>query len=590
MTAASPFARTPSDEPLAPPPAPGAPPPPPAPAGAPRPSAPPGPSARWVRFWERADAWTAWGSEFLSPILVKETRQALKSKQFVITFSLLLIFGWAWSFLGVAIIGPAVFVGAEGASLFYGYAVILLFPMVVVVPFAAYRSLAGEWEDGTYELMSISTLKATQIVVGKLGSAVVQMLVYLSALAPFMAFSYLLKGLDVVTISWVLFWTVANSLFNTILALCMATITRQKAWQIVFSVFLFIVTAFNFVMNLFALFVGVAEDEFEFADEYFYIANGALLTAVVGFAVLFFLVARSRLLFTSDNRSTALRLTMLVHQGAFAAWIAWAWLFEWSKPDVFPCVLLSMLGLYWWVMGAFMTGENPQLSQRVKRGLPQSVLGRMFLTWFNPGSGTGYMFALGNMLGAGALVFLGLFLALIWNPDFTSGWQSDELTRPVIVFLLVMGYLTCYLGFGRLIVLFVRRFLDVGVLLTVLLQLMLWLVGELVPLVIVFMTPGLREGEYSVLQAPSPIFSVVTAIDRAVIPGELTATIVILLVFGSIIFLLNAAATAKELRSLRVAAPKRVLEEEARLRPRPAEPAYKSPWDEEPAPAPAPSS
>src|SRR5262245_9409793 len=58
------------------------------------------------RFWKRADAWMAVASEYLSPILVKEARQALKSKQFIITFSLLLICGWAWSFLGVAIMGP----------------------------------------------------------------------------------------------------------------------------------------------------------------------------------------------------------------------------------------------------------------------------------------------------------------------------------------------------------------------------------------------------------------------------------------------------------------------------------------------------
>ena len=42
----------------------------------------------------------------LNPILVKETRQALKSKQFTITFGLLLIAVWAWTILGVAFIGP----------------------------------------------------------------------------------------------------------------------------------------------------------------------------------------------------------------------------------------------------------------------------------------------------------------------------------------------------------------------------------------------------------------------------------------------------------------------------------------------------
>ena len=42
----------------------------------------------------------------LNPILVKETRQALKSRQFLITFVLLLFCAWGWSVLGIARIGP----------------------------------------------------------------------------------------------------------------------------------------------------------------------------------------------------------------------------------------------------------------------------------------------------------------------------------------------------------------------------------------------------------------------------------------------------------------------------------------------------
>ena len=38
-----------------------------------------------------------------------------------------------------------------------GYYCILAFPLLVIVPFSAFRSLAAEREDGTYELLSITT-------------------------------------------------------------------------------------------------------------------------------------------------------------------------------------------------------------------------------------------------------------------------------------------------------------------------------------------------------------------------------------------------------------------------------------------------
>ena len=145
--------------------------------------------------------------ERLNPILVKEARQAMKSRHFSITFTLLLVCGWGWSLIGVACSMPAIYYAPTGIFMLVGYYCILAVPMLLVVPFSAYRSLAAEREDGTYELLSISTLSARQIVTGKLGSAILQMLVYYSALAPCIAFTYLLRGVDILSILLLLFYT-----------------------------------------------------------------------------------------------------------------------------------------------------------------------------------------------------------------------------------------------------------------------------------------------------------------------------------------------------------------------------------------------
>ena len=132
---------------------------------------------------------------------MKETRQALKSFQFTITFVLVLVACWVVTIGGVALIGPGIFYAAAGGTMLMAYYVILAFPLMVVVPYSAFRSLAAEREDNTYDLLSITTLKPRQIISGKLGSSIVQMAVYFSAITPCLAFTYLLRGVDVPTIA-----------------------------------------------------------------------------------------------------------------------------------------------------------------------------------------------------------------------------------------------------------------------------------------------------------------------------------------------------------------------------------------------------
>ena len=158
-----------------------------------------------------ASTWEAWllrASERLNPIVVKEARQALKSRQFTITFTLVLAACWLWSMLKLALLGPSAYYLSDGRELFFGYYIILSFATLVIVPFGAFRSLTSEREDRTYELLSITTLRPRQIVSGKLAAAVLQMLVYLSAVSPCLAFTYLLRGIDIPTIVIIVAYTV----------------------------------------------------------------------------------------------------------------------------------------------------------------------------------------------------------------------------------------------------------------------------------------------------------------------------------------------------------------------------------------------
>ena len=96
--------------------------------------------------------------------------------------------------------------------------------MVLVVPLAAHRSLAAEVDDGTLDLLSVTNLAPLQIITGKLASAGLQMMLYFVTLFPCVAFCYVLRGVDLLTIASVLGLTVIVASLLTVVGLFLAAL------------------------------------------------------------------------------------------------------------------------------------------------------------------------------------------------------------------------------------------------------------------------------------------------------------------------------------------------------------------------------
>ncbi len=532
----------------------------------------------WFRAAERGLVWIG---DRLNPILVKETRQALKSRQFAITFGLLLVCGWLWSILGVAWMGPDAYYSAQGADMFFVYYLILSFPLLVIVPYSAFRSLAGEQEDRTYEMLSITTLGPRQIIRGKLGSALLQMIVYLSAISPCLAFTYMLRGIDFPTILFMLFWVTLASLGLAVIGLLAGTLTAEKHWQVVFSVMLVAGLLFVFFFNWGISAAALSGLDIAYSQPVFWQANAAVLTAYASFVVLFFYAATAQITFASDNRSSRLRVTMAVQQLLFVGWMAWLWVTEAHGDEDLLCAAFSMALGYWFVMGMFVTGESAELSPRVKRDLPHSFLGRAFLTWFNPGPSTGYVFVACNVLALGVVILAAVIVADVNTFHALRRWNVGEGSKVLGYVALGTGYLVLYLGLGLLTIRFLRRFTYAGLILSVMVHPLLVLIGMFLPLLVSWMTPELRYLNYSLLHASNPFWSLAEFWD-----GRFTDEMVALLgmvVGGAVVVVfLNLSAIARELRHVRLAKPRRVAEEdEARqAAEHPVEPQPLDPWDE----------
>ncbi len=533
--------------------------------------------SRAAALWSAIDRFLNHAGDWLNPILVKETRQALKSSQFTITFVLVLAASWVVTVGVVAAIGPRIFYSAEGGTLLAWYYAVLAFPLLVVVPLSAFRSLTAEREDNTYDLLSITTLKPWQIISGKLGSSMAQMAVYFSVMTPCLAFTYLLRGVDVPTIAILLLYTFFWSLGLSMVGILLATLTTQRFAQV------FILVGFVSWL-LFMFYCGVM---WGYGTAYygrsmlggvgsgFWIVLGVIATSYATFFALAFFAAAGMITFTSENRSTPLRACMVVQQAAFVGWMAAVWISGNFRLE-FVLVMIIFAGLYWYVMGTLLTAERPGLSQRVRRRLPQSFFGRMFLSWFNPGPNSGYMFVIANTT---LIVVLGMF-AIAFGEITSGGGRGGNPTVEEVVDTMVIGwgYIVGYLGIGLLIISALRRIAKVTMLAAVLIHLLLLLAGFGIPYAVKSMSIELREADYSFLQITDPIFSIRHIFDGGV-RGDANVLLILIPGVATCVLLLNMPQIIRELRVVREAAPTRVLQDEAELHP-PPEAGPQNPWDE----------
>jgi hypothetical protein len=535
------------------------------------------------RWRDNVTGWLERMGEHVNPILVKETRQALKSRQFVLTFALLLICCWAWSVLGLWMMGTEAAYGVKGPEMLGGYYVILTFPLLIIVPFGAFRSLASEQEDHTYELLWITTLKPRQIVSGKLGSSLMQMLIYLSAISPCLAFTYMLRGVSLPTILFMLGYTFLASLGLSMIGLLVGTLSTEKHVQVLLSVLLILGLFLAFYMACVLAFEGPLSGEISFAEPWFWVACSSYLTVFASYFALVFTAAVARITFASDNRSTPLRVVMLSQHVLLIGWIAWGCVSNPTQsytPWLLICLILA--GLHWYVMGALMTGESPELSLRVRRQLPRSFLGRVFLTWFNPGPGTGYLFAVSGSLAALVMVAVAVVIwqGILAAPNTSFGGVSID---SLLVFgALETAYLTIYLGLGLLAIRLLRRLGQAGLMLGLLIQLLLVLLGCGAPMLIDTLSNSMGRMEYSLLQMSNPFWTLGKVADTSTLPVETPVLLVLLPIVALVVLGMNLPGIIRELRHVRIAKPLRVAEEDAELAARfaPAQTTKLSPWDD----------
>lgn len=329
-------------------------------------------------------------SDRFNPILVKELRQSLRGKAFRSAFSCVLVL---LTFASVgALLSASAFGQAQGREFFLGIYGCLGLALYGLVPFAAFSSLGGEWEENTFDLLVLSDLRPNHVVRGKLMSAAVQALLYLTTFTPFLACAFLMQGVDlgamIVIILLSFFWSVALSM----LAIVLSTLARQRFLRIGMMVVLAgsLATGFGFALS--GAEVLLREPETLRVREFFEVGIGFVLLSLF-LTTLMFQVACNQLAHPEENRSTRLRLTTTAALLAGLAWLSYM-LSQYPSGEATTGLFLMMLVFGVVLPSALFVSEPNSLGRRVAAEVGRRPIASWLMAPWLPGGGRGVLFYL----------------------------------------------------------------------------------------------------------------------------------------------------------------------------------------------------
>ncbi len=368
----------------------------------------------------KIDSWIDRISDFCSSILVKETRQAIKSRQFFMTFMMLLSIVIVWTFFALSPGRDSYNVDSLGSFMLCGFLWILGLPLVLIIPYTTFRSLAQEYEDGTIDMVLITTMKPHQIIAGKLGSAMLQVLIYMSVLAPCISFCYLLRGVDITQI----YYSIGGALVVTFglccLAIALASAADTNRIVQVISVFLILGLLFCAWLWCFAAY-GICFEPLPAGQRP--LINLMLAGPVLAWlstSIILFFAASAKIAFSSSNRSTMIRIGVTVQVVIFFGWmIAAMTAFGFHK---FSFMLGAVFAMHYLLLvGSMMVACHPGMSPRVRRTLPTTFFQRSMYSLYMPGPGRAFLFVVGVAMGLSIAMVLTAIGHELFDVSFDLG-------------------------------------------------------------------------------------------------------------------------------------------------------------------------
>jgi len=380
----------------------------------------------------------------INPIVVKELRQAVRSRFVVAVILMFLVLQLAFLGIYLTVSGLSGWLDSidyqAGRDVFTWLQVILLATCMLFLPAYAGARLAAERSEVNTDLLFITTLQPRKIISGKLASSVVLAVMIFSACAPFMAFTYFLRGIDLVTIFFIIAIDFLVVLGSVHLMVFLAVIPANRVLKAFLGVVgfaaLVLIFAFTLAGTISLVHFGLSP---MFEDRQFW---AICFTAVLDF------VAECGLLYTwsvalisapSANRILPMRVFMLVFgilSGLAHAFVAYST----HQEEAFQMWILLMgemacLALF------IAVNERRSWTPRVSRTIPRNVLLRIPAFFLYSGAAGGVLFA-ALLVG---IMALGTWLFKLWYPTaLATGPRGSDTDLFFNCMAITVLYVYCY--------------------------------------------------------------------------------------------------------------------------------------------------
>jgi len=357
----------------------------------------------------------------MNPVTVKELRQAVRSGLVTGGF-LLFVMALLLTMGGALLSQGSVTVDFRGGPEIFGYLVIILtVAATFLLPMYAGARLAGERTDPHAGLLFVTSLSTWRLVWGKTLASVILAVIVYSACAPFITFTYLLRGIDFPTIVLVL---VTSFLFSTtviqfaifigalpigkFVRIILALVSLYLAWSFI-SWFIFGVMGYYGLFVLAGLRGGSGIQE----------AWPVLLTLLALDMLLiglFYVLTVTLLLPPAANRTLVLRLyLMFAWLGMGVIALLWAIEAQHAAP-------MYMWGTAWWtfliVCMLAVICERDSWGPRIRRRIPRDGVLRA-------GAFALYTGAAGGMTWIVLMIGITAAVMEMTRSAWSGRWDSD---------------------------------------------------------------------------------------------------------------------------------------------------------------------
>ncbi|HNV70550.1 MAG TPA: hypothetical protein PKO06_12690 [Candidatus Ozemobacteraceae bacterium] len=368
----------------------------------------------------------------LNPIVVKEFRQAVQGRfvsSVLILFLLVQLAAIALTIIDRSYVHQSFQAGRDA---FITLMVLLMITTMVIIPINSGIRIAGERSDINLDLLFITTIKPSAIVRGKLFASFGLALLIYSACAPFMTFTYLLRGIDLPSIFLVLLVSLFAVLVNLQIALFLGCLPASNIFK-----YLLLPVGLIFFFQNFGITMALVSDilrygiggRFNMMDFFM----GA--TCVLMLVFMMFTMTSTILTPPASNRAFPVRLSLTLSWLIIGVAVFLYSSMTGYSGGIDAWAVMSIVALALSFLAAVSERDDPGI--RVRRAIPEGRIKWLLSFLFYSGSANGFAWSVVMIF----LTVVGGFFAseMIGSGRFLNPYSGSD------TFIEMMGFVAyCY--------------------------------------------------------------------------------------------------------------------------------------------------